>query len=241
MRHLWEVLLAAEEEGIPEEKLRFVHTPTGSGYMELSLPCLNQTWLDEDEQAEGGQTEDINIGVNTYYRFYDIFYNMFPPDAAEFPALRESLTNLSLHMLAQNDIRRGLTKEDYHKRLLAKEILAGGFGGMTKDVFLSMNRTEREKLLGGWLNSFRVGSALPVFLDMVHGLVADSIVYHSNECPDEVLVYTGLRKERNLEQRIQFLIDTFLDIRYHVEIFYEFHFGIIGVEETMQIDAIAIC
>ena len=241
MRHLWEVLLAAEEEGIPEEKLRFVHTPSGSGYMELSLPCLNQTWLDEDEQAEGGQTEDINIGVNTYYRFYDIFYNMFPPDAAEFPALRESLTNLSLHMLAQNDIRRGLTKEDYHKRLLAKEILAGGFGGMTKDVFLSMNRAEREKLLGGWLNSFRVGSALPVFLDMVHGLVADSIVYHSNECPDEVLVYTGLRKERNLEQRIQFLIDTFLDIRYHVEIFYEFHFGIIGVEETMQIDAIAIC
>ncbi|MBD5540329.1 MAG: hypothetical protein HDR00_12285 [Lachnospiraceae bacterium] len=241
MRHLWEVLLAAEEEGIPEEKLRFVHTPSGSGYMELSLPCLNQTWLDEEEQAEGGQTEDINIGVNTYYRFYDIFYNMFPPDAAEFPALRESLTNLSLHMLAQNDIRRGLTKEDYHKRLLAKEILAGGFGGMTKDVFLSMNRTEREKLLGGWLNSFRVGSALPVFLDMVHGLVADSIVYHSNECPDEVLVYTGLRKERNLEQRIQFLIDTFLDIRYHVEIFYEFHFGIIGVEETMQIDAIAIC
>ncbi len=241
MRHLWEVLLAAEEEGIAEEKLRFVHTPTGSGYMELSLPCLNQTWLDEDEQAEGGQTEDISIGVNTYYRFYDIFYNMFPPDAAEFPALRESLTNLSLHMLAQNDIRRGLTKEDYHKRLLAKEILAGGFGGMTKDVFLSMNRTEREKLLGGWLNSFRVGSALPVFLDMVHGLVADSIVYHSNECPDEVLVYTGLRKERNLEQRIQFLIDTFLDIRYHVEIFYEFHFGIIGVEETMQIDAIAIC
>lgn len=241
MRHLWEVLLAAEEEGIPEEKLRFAHTPSGSGYMELSLPCLNQTWLDEDEQAEGGQTEDISIGVNTYYRFYDIFYNMFPPDAAEFPALRESLTNLSLHMLAQNDIRRGLTKEDYHKRLLAKEILAGSFGGMTKDVFLSMNRPEQEKLLGGWLNSFRVGSALPVFLDMVHDLVADSIVYHSNECPDEILVYTGLRKERNLEQRIQFLIDTFLDIRYHVEIFYEYHFGIIGVEETMQIDAIAIC
>ncbi|MBD5510785.1 MAG: hypothetical protein HDR08_05980 [Lachnospiraceae bacterium] len=241
MRHLWEVLLAAEEEGIPEEKLRFVHTPSGSGYMELSLPCLNQTWLDEDEQAEGGQTEDIGIGVNTYYRFYDIFYNMFPPDAAEFPALRESLTNLSLHMLAQNDIRRGMTKEDYHKRLLAKEILTGGFGWMAKDVFLSMNRTEQEKLLGGWLNSFRVGSALPVFLDMVHGLVADSIIYHSNECPDEVLVYTGLRKERNLEQRIQFLIDTFLDIRYHVEIFYEFHFGIIEVEETMQIDAIAIC
>lgn len=236
MRYLWEVLLAAQEEGITEEKLRFVHAPLGSGYMELSLPCLNQTWVEEDKE-----TGEVSLGVNTYYRFYDIFYNMFPPDAAEFPALRESLTNLSLHMLARNDIRRGLTKEDYHKRLLAKEILDGGFGDMARRVFLDMSRQEQELLLGGWLNSFRVGSALPVFLDMIYGLVADSIVYHNNECPDEVLVYTGLRKERNLEQRIQFLIDTFLDIRYHVEIFYEYHFGIIGVEETMQIDEIAIC
>lgn len=238
MRYLWEVLLAAGDEGISEEKIRFVHAPLGSGYMELSLPCLNQAWVGEDEDEETGT---VSIGVNTYYRFYDIFYNMFPPDAAEFPALRESLTNLSLHMLAQNDIRRGLTKEDYHKRLLEKEVLAGGFGMLAKDVFLSMNRAEQEKLLGGWLNSFRVGSALPIFLDMVHGLVADSIVYHNNECPDEVLIYTGLKKERNLEQRIRFLIDTFLDFRYHAEVFYEYHFGIIGVDETMQIDEIAIC
>lgn len=236
MRYLWEVLLTASEEEISEEKLRFVHTPSGSGYMELSMPCFNQTWLEEDEQ-----TGDVSIGVNTYYRFYDIFHGMFPPDAAEFPALRESLTNLSLHMLAQNDIRRGLTREDYYKRLLAKEILTEGFGRTAKEVFLSMKKTEREKLLGGWLNSFRVGSALPLFLDMIHGLVADSIVYHNNECPDEVLIYTGRKQERKLEQRIRFLIDTFLDIRYHVEIFYEYHFGIIGVDETMQIDGIAIC
>lgn len=236
MIYLWEALLAAEEEGISEEKLRFVHVPSGSGYMELSLPCLNQTWVGEDEEAG-----KVSIGVNTYYRFFDIFHNMFPADTAEFPALRESLTNLSLHMLAQNDLRRGLTKEDYHKRLLKKEILAGGFGGTAKEVFLSMNRSEQEMLLGRWLNSFRVGSALPVFLDMVQGLVPDSIVYHSNEHPDDVLIYTGLKKERKLEQRISFLIDTFLDIRYHAEIFYEYHFGIIGVEETMRIDEIAIC
>lgn len=236
MRYLWEVLLAAKEEGIPEEKLRFIHAPLGSGYMELSLPCLNQTWLEED-----GQPGEITIGVNTYYRFYDIFHDMFPPDSADFPALRESLTNLSLHMLAWNDVRRGLTKENYHKRLLAKEILEGGFGEMTKSVFLSMNRRDQEQLLGGWLRSFRAGSALSVFLDIVHGLVADSIVYHNNEEPDEILIYTGLKQERSLEQRIRFLIDTFLDIRYQVEIFYEYHFGVIGVEETMQIDEIAIC
>ena len=237
MRYLWEALLAAEQEGISEEKLRFVHTPSAGGYMELSMPCLNQTWMEEGGEATG----KVGIGVNTYYRFYDIFYNMFPPDDAEFPALRESLTNVSLHMLARNDVRRGLTKEDYYKRLLTKEIMSEGFGGLAKDVFLFMDRTEQERLLEGWLNSFRVGSALPIFVDMVRRLVSDSIVYHGNERPDEVLIYTGLRKERKLEQRIRFLIDTFLDIRYHAEVFYEYHFGIIGVDETMRIDEIAIC
>ena len=71
MRYLWEVLLAAQEERIPEEKLRFIHAPHGSGYMELSLPCLNQTWLETD-----GQRGDVSIGVNTYYRFYDIFNDL---------------------------------------------------------------------------------------------------------------------------------------------------------------------
>lgn len=107
--------------------------------------------------------EDINIEVNTYYRFYDIFCEMFPPDEAEFPSLRESLTNLCLHMLAQNDIRMGMTREDYHKRLLAKEILDGNFGEIAGNVFRSMSSKEQEILLGGWLNSFRTGSVLPGF------------------------------------------------------------------------------
>ena len=236
MRYLWEVLLEAGKEQIPEEKIRFIHAPHGSGYMELSLPCLNQMWLGGD-----GQSEDISIEVNTYYRFYEIFHGMFPPDSIDFSSMRESLTNLSLHMLAQNDVRKGMTREDYYKRLLAKEIIKGDFGITAKSVFLSMDRKEQEKLLSGWLNSYRIGSTLPVFLDMIYGLVADSIVYHNNAEPNEILIYTGLRKERGLEQRIQFLTDTFLDIRYHVEVFYEYHFGIIGVKETMRIDEIALC
>lgn len=235
MRYLWEVLLAAGEERIPEERIRFVHAALGSGYMELSLPCLNQTRLGEEGR------ESIRIEVNTYYRFYDIFKDLFPPDAMDFPALRESLTNLSLHMLAWNDALRGMTKEEYHKRLLTKEILEGSFGELARSVFLSMTGKEQGQLLGGWMRSLRIGSALPVFLDMVRSLVKDSIVYHNNEYPDEILIYTGLKKEKKLEQRIRFLTDTFPDIRYHVEIFYEYHFGIIGVEETMRIDEIAIC
>ena len=85
--------------------------------------------------------------VNTYYRFYSIFKNMFPPEQAEFPALRDSLTNLALHMIAQNDVIKGMTREDYYKKLLADEVMDGSFGSLAREVFCEMNRKEQEKLL----------------------------------------------------------------------------------------------
>ena len=39
MRYLWEVLLEAKKEQIPEERLRFVHAPQGSGH-HLANPRL---------------------------------------------------------------------------------------------------------------------------------------------------------------------------------------------------------
>ena len=229
MMFLWEALLCARTAQIPEQEIRFVHARHGSPCMELSLPCLNQTSLEKE------------VEVNTYYRFYAIFKDMFPPEPPEFPALLDSLTDAALHMLAQNDIMRGMTREDYQKKLLADEVMRGGFGEAAVKVFCGMDKREQEKLLSGWLNLFRVGSALPVFLDMVHGLIEDSIVYLSRENPDEILLYTVFKKEPKLEQRIAFLADTFLDIRYHVEVFYEYHFGIMDIDETMQTDRIAVC
>ena len=229
MMFLWEALLCARTAQIPEQEIRFVHARHGSPCMELSLPCLNQTSLEKE------------VEVNTYYRFYAIFKDMFPPEPPEFPALLDSLTDAALHMLAQNDIMRGMTREDYHKKLLADEVMRGGFGEAAVKVFCGMDKREQEKLLSGWLNLFRVGSALPVFLDMVHGLIEDSIVYLRRENPDEILLYTVFKKEPKLEQRIAFLADTFLDIRYHVEVFYEYHFGIMDIDETMQTDRIAVC
>ena len=229
MMFLWEALLCARTAQIPEQEIRFVHARHGSPCMELSLPCLNQTSLEKE------------VEVNTYYRFYAIFKDMFPPEPPEFPALLDSLTDAALHMLAQNDIMRGMTREDYHKKLLADEVMRGGFGEAAVKVFCGMDKREQEKLLSGWLNLFRVGSALPVFLDMVHGLIEDSIVYLSRENPDEILLYTVFKKEPKLEQRIAFLADTFLDIRYHVEVFYEYHFWIMDIDETMQTDRIAVC
>ena len=230
MRELWEIVLEAKKEQIPLKDLRFVHEGKGSAYMELSLPLMNQ------EELHGEKV----IGVNTYCRFYSIFKHMYQPDQKEFPYLRNSLTNLILHLLAENDARRGMTKEEYYKKLLIRDIQSGVFGKEAIQVFAHMEKEEQDKLMSGWLRSYRTGSSLAIFIDMVHSLIDNSIVYHNNDFPEELLVYTSSRKTDELEQRLQFLIELFLDIQYRVEIYYEYHFGIIGMEDTMQIDEIAL-
>ena len=230
MRELWEIVLEAKKEQIPLKNLRFVHEGKGSAYMELSLPFMNQ------EELQGEKV----IGVNTYCRFYSIFKHMYQPDQKEFPYLRNSLTNLILHLLAENDARRGMTKEEYYKKLLIRDIQSGVFGKEAIQVFAHMEKEEQDKLMSGWLRSYRTGSSLAIFIDMVHSLIDNSIVYHNNDLPEELLVYTSSKTTDELEQRLQFLIELFLDIQYRVEIYYEYHFGIIGMEDTMQIDEIAL-
>ena len=219
MRELWEIVLEAKKEQIPLKDLRFVHEGKGSAYMELSLPFMNQ------EELQGEKV----IGVNTYCRFYSIFKHMYQPDQKEFPYLRNSLTNLILHLLAENDARRGMTKEEYYKKLLIRDIQTGVFGKEAIQVFAHMEKEEQDKLMSGWLRSYRTGSSLAIFIDMVHSLIDNSIVYHNNDFPEELLVYTSSKKTDELEQRLQFLIELFLDIQYRVEIYYEYLFGIIGM------------
>lgn len=230
MRYLWEVVLQAQKEKRPLRSIRYIHASDASPYMEISLECLNQ----EDLSGEAV------IGVNTYCRFYSIFRNLYHPEQREFPHIRESLTNLILHILAGNDIKKGMTRDGYYKKMLVSDIEKGISGKLIKLVFLQLDQDEQEILLGGWLRNYRVGSSLSIFIDMIHGLLEDSIVYHNNDHPDEILIYTGMRHTTKTEQKIQCLIELFLDIRYHVEIFYEYHFGVIGIEDTMTIDEIAI-
>lgn len=230
MKYLWEALLAAKEEGFSWEKVRFCHDPGSSAYLEMAVPCLNETSIQ-------GEAE---VAVNTYYRFYSIFHDLFGPEQREYGQLRTGLTNLLLHMLAENDARQGMTREEYYKKLLLGDFCGEAFGGEIRELFLELDREGRELVLSGWLRSCRTGSALAIFLDMVQGMVRDSIVYHNQEHPDELLIYTRQKKSKELVRRMELIIKLFLDIRYQAEIFYEYHFGIIGMEETMQIGEIAI-
>ena len=84
----------------------------------------------------------------------------------------------------------------------------------------------------------RPARSLDIFRDMVEELIPRSIVYHSNSNANEVLVYVGLKKGRKIMAKMDFLVEMFIELPYSVDVYYEYHFGILGMEDTMRIDEI---
>jgi len=231
MNYLWEVMIQAKRQGIPEENLVFCVPEVFSAYMEISNRFINQ------DSLETGQC----IEINPYYRFHEIFKDLHQPDYQEGNELQSSLTNLILHQLAGNDVMSGMTKEEYHKKLLLQDISEGKKGRLAKEAMNLFDIDEQQTILSGMLRQYLTGCSIDLFQEMMEALIPDYIVYHNNQKASEVLIYIGRKRSEQLEQKIQFLISGFLNLAGNVDIYYEYHFGIIGVEETMIIDEIALC
>lgn len=231
MNYLWEVLLQAKEQAIPEENIRFSQARSYSPYIELAEEYLNITRLEEP----------CTVEVNSNYRFQKIFQALFHPDVTDYPALRKSLFQLVFHQLGDNDIRSGMTREAYYKKLLGSAFAGGDYGADYAEAYALFPGWEREILLDGLLTLYREGDSIELFRHVMTALISSCIVYGSNDNPYELLIYIGRKKSETLERKVQFVLRQFLNIRYCAQLYYEYHFGIIGMEETMRVDEIAIC
>ena len=231
MNYLWEVIIQAGREGISAEKLRFCIPKVFSAYMEISNVFINQGSL-------GGEQD---IAINPYYRFYEIFKDLYQPDYQQGEELRSSLANLLIHQLAENDVLSGMTKEEYHKALLLQDIVEGKNGWQARKTIHLFDVDEQQIILSGLLRQYLTGCSIDLFREMMKALIPDNIIYHNNARQSEILIYIGKKKGAVLEKKLQFLVSGFLDLMGNVDVYYEYHFGIIGVEETMIIGEIALC
>ena len=231
MNYLWESVLSVSTKGMDTHTIRYAMAKRFSGYMELSNPCLNQVDISDLPVVE----------VNLYYRFYHIFKDLLSPSEKEFPGLIDSLVNIFVHMLAQNDVLSGMNKKEYYKELLFKDFKNGVFGMKAYECMMLFERNEREIILSGLLRQYDTGSSIDIFKNMVEDLIDDSIVYQSNDNFFEILVFVGQKEDERIRKKMLLLIDLFVDLPFHVELYYQYHFGIIGVGCTMELDEMTLC
>ncbi|WP_336046486.1 iron-dependent peroxidase [Solibacillus ferritrahens] len=230
MNYIWELLIKAEKQGIPKKEIHFTQAQNFSPYMELSAPIINTQLIEHEHPIE----------ANLYYRYFEIFKEIFHPDCEINEEIKEYLVDIVIHFLAEIDRMQGMNKREYYIRFLSREILGNVFGKHMSDIFFTLSKVEQELILFNILRLYRTGETLYLLKDTLKRLFKNCTIYTKSEKADEVLLYIG--KEENIidQGKIQFVQTLFLPIGFNLEVYWKNHFGIIDAEETMQIDRIAL-
>ena len=136
MQYIWEVVLAAEKNGIREADLRYEVAEVRSPYLEVSFCDLNTQTV-----------EQTVVEVNPFYRFFDIFSEILDINQKGYEKTREIFVDTVFHYLALTDLRMGMSKKDYYLKFLAEELESGQFGSKAKAAMRLFSRYEKRYLV----------------------------------------------------------------------------------------------
>lgn len=222
MNYAWEVALAADRSGMKREDVRYVPAQKVSPYVEVLQEDIN--------------IRDIGNGtveVNPLFRFAREFSDLFDVNLEGLEKTREIFFDISLQYLVHWDLREGMSKQEYELRFLLRDLLDGVCG---KQVSGAITRIPGEKLrfvLRLIRKRYRCGGSLGLFREGMRCLYPDSLVYASREEAHQLMIYVGKKETEEEQERMELLLGMFLPLCYEVKLFWEHHFGILDVEETM--------
>lgn len=228
VNYIWDLLIKAENEGLHKQHIQFFPATSYSPYMELSYEMVNAETIDEV------------VEVNPYYRYYEIFKELFPPDSDGEEALKHPLFDLILHFLAEIDLMQGMNKREFYIQFILKDIEAGVFGKSVQKKIKGLTKTEQVQVAMNILCLYETGDELHLLKDTMRKLFKNCVIYFKSGAIDELLIYIGEAKCEILQSKVELIQEVFLPIRFQTKIYWREHFGIIGEEETMRLDQIAL-
>lgn len=229
MNFLWDIVLRAQSCNRREEELFFVQAEEYSPFYEQAFDYINEDCVYTNE-----------IELNLLYRFADIFQDILAEDGRELQEFKKYMIDVVLHILLYTDLRHGLSIREIYIRKLTEELLDGTFWREGAKVFRLISPQKQNRLATLVLSQMQTGSSLLIFRRAVLILFPDAILYQVKADRKKLLLYLQDKPEDYKKRMIQFAQDMFLPLSYNIRIFWEYHFGIIGVEGTMNIDELAI-
>lgn len=225
MNYAWEAVLQAEKHGRQRDSLRFVEAHDPSPYIEVSVMDLNLESPEEDM-----------VEINPLYRFGDVLGRLFDRNIEGMEQTRRIFFDVCMHYIVQLDLRQGLSGEDFFCSLIRRDLWEGKYGAAAYRRFSLFDGMEQKGILRASLHLLKTGNYMEEFRRAVLGVYPGAFLYENNETAYELLVYLGVTESERERERTAFLQGMFLPLQTEVHWFYEHHFGIIGVDETMAVD-----
>ncbi|MBQ3165314.1 MAG: hypothetical protein IJC02_12440 [Lachnospiraceae bacterium] len=229
MNFLWDIALKAQQQGKREEELLFCQAREYSPFYEQAFSYLNET-----------KVEEAVIELNLLVRFAEIFQYILAEDNRQYPEFEKYLIDAALHMILHADIYHGVSKRDIYIRKLTQEIENGTYWKRAAEEFKLIPFEKRSRIATLVLNQIQTGASVMTFRRALLVMFPNAVLYQIKAERKKLLLYLKMDKNKTDERMLQLIEDMFLPVSYHLRVFWKYHFGIIGVDDTMKIDEIAI-
>lgn len=224
-----EYMLYAQENGIQPADITFIPAKAFSPYMECLPANLNQIELKENRTIE----------VNPNYHYEEIFTKLLTAENQDnLQELQKFIFDFWIHEVFEIERLAGMTKQSFARKRCIQEILQGSLGDKYRQEFESLTREEQDALMGQIYNLYSGGDGRILFGNALRAFLSDIYVYMLEN--EKILLYIGEKETYMARRKIALLQDIFLPMGIETDIFWNKHFGVFEIEETMVLDEIAL-
>lgn len=217
-------------EGKNPGTIHFRKAQEYSPYLELARECLNETWLEENQEIE----------INPYFRYHEIFKDMFQIGEEENMEFKQTLMDILIHINFETDRYAGMDHHAFYAAFLEESLRNGAFGRSIKNHWQILNPKESRQLAQGVMELYFSGEMLPVLKETLLLLFPKAGIYFHFYHKKEIIIYTAVEKNSERIKKIEIIKELFLPIEYEMQVYWKNHFGIIGIEETMMLDQLEL-
>lgn len=165
---------------------------------------------------------------------------MFSPDLHAYEKARSLFLDVFMHCMAQSDLRSGMHRQEYYFRFLREDLLGGVYGRQAAEAFSLFGIREQKRIVAALFSLYRSGHGKAIFMKLMTELYENSFVYEGRDRAETLYLYVGKGETEEERKRVGFLTDTFLPVNEDVKVFYDSHFGVIDLDETMIMDRIML-
>lgn len=229
MNFLWDIVLRAQQQGKKEQDLFFCQSKEYSPFYEQSFSCLNENCVEGNE-----------IELNLLFRFAEIFQYILAEDEKEGEQFQRYFIDAALHVILHTDLYHGMNKKEIFIRRLLEEMEDGTFWKDGAEELMLISWEKRNRIASLVYSQMQTGSSLMTFRKGLLILFPDAVLYQIRAHRKKLLLYLGGEKTEADERRLTYIQDLFLPVSYDLRVFWKYHFGIIGVDDSMKLDEIAI-
>lgn len=230
-QYIWEYLYSDNAE-----EIHFEQAELWNPYAELAV--------DSEQMKEDGTPV---CRYNALYRYEDIFFPFFQLEGIPSEQKDKVLFDIFSHYLATVDGKSGVSFREFRKRKFGMDIEQGYYGELIKTIYGGLSKEKKYIVIHYLELQERIqkegtitAACMDIYMKVVIGLFETGVMYKDRYRDRQYIFYVGKEKTDEGERLLQLSETLFLPFGYQVEVLWDKHFGLIGENQTLRVDAIQI-